>query len=169
MPASGAARTVRWRWRLVIPVAVLAIYAGIVLATGRELNAGVLVAGAVVACVLLWLALDVGSVVPYTSWQVSAPYTPRQPGRDMRLDRLTDRLTSGVDREAVAYEVHRALAEVVEERLRRNHGIDRADDRAAADQVLGPELTAYLDAPPRLRRTGQAQDLSALLDRIEDL
>lgn len=159
----------RWLARVVIPVILIGAFAAVMTATDHELNLGYLAAATAVGCAALWLAVDLVPTVPYTTWKVSAVYTPRQPGSDVRLDRLTDRLTSGVDREAVAHDVHRALTGVVDERLLRNHGITRTDDPEGAERLLGPELTRYLNSPPQLRRSGGAQEYAALLDRIEEL
>lgn len=159
----------RWAWRIVLPVVVVSAFAAVMMATDHDLNLWYLAAAAAAVWTVIWLLIDVVPTVPYTSWQVTALYTPRQPGGDMRLERLTDRLTSGVDRDAVAYDVHRTLSAVVDDRLRRNHGIERAADPAAAERVLGSELTTYLTTTPHMRRTGQAQEFAALLDRIEAL
>lgn len=159
----------RWIVRIALPVAIAGAFAGIVLATGRDLNGGYLVAATLAVAALLWLLLDLAPSVPYTSWEVNAVYTPRQPGSDARLERLSERLSSGVDRDAVAYDVHRALSDVVDDRLRRNHGVDRSRDPDAAARVLGPDLTEYLTSKPHLRRSGRSQELSHLLNRIEEL
>jgi hypothetical protein len=159
----------RWWLRIGVPLVFAVLIVGALLVTDHEVNVGFVAAALAVGCLLLWTAMDLAPTVPYTSWEVTAKYTPRQPGRDPRLERFTERLTSGVDREAVAQYVHDALSEVVDDRLRRNHGIDRAADPSAAEQVLGSALTTYLYTKPHLRRTGQAQDLAALLNRIEEL
>lgn len=159
----------RWVFRLGLPLVTAGVIAAVAIGTGRELNVGYLLAAALVLSTVGWLASDLLPRVSYPSWTISAAYTPRQPGTDLRLERFTDRLTSGVDRDAVAHDVHRVLSEVIDERLRRVHGIDRMGDPEAAALVLGPELNAYLVERPHLNRTGQAQKLSALLTRIEAL
>jgi hypothetical protein len=56
------------------------------------------------------------------------------------------------------------VGRVADERLRRRHGLQRSDPRAA--DLLGRDLLDFLDGPPR--RTDPAQ-LAAYLDRIESL
>jgi len=159
----------RRRLRVALPLICAVVIVAVAVGTGREVNVGYLVAATVGLSALLWLAMDLMASTAYPSWQVTAAYTPRQPGTDPRLARFTERLTSGVDRDSVAMDVHRVLVAAIDERLERLHGIDRHSDPVAAGRVLGPELTTFIDSDPHLNRTGQARQIAAVLNRIEEL
>jgi len=161
--------TRRWGLRVTVPVLAAVAVGVVAVVAGGEVNIGYLVGATVLVAVAMWTAMDLVPHVQYPNWNVTTTHTPRQPGTDMRLARFTERLTSGVDREAVANDVHRLLADVVNERLQRKYGIDRSTDPESANRVLGPELTAYLNGNPHLKRHAQADQISALLTRIEAL
>jgi hypothetical protein len=156
--------------RLGGPVVVAGVvWAVVSFGQGREVNVGYLAGVAVLSAATLWLVSDLLPAVPYVSWRVTGTYVPRQPGPDMRLVRMSERLASNVHRDTVAVDVHHILTAVVDERLRTRHGVDRSADPASAASLLGPDLTAYLDADPHGSRFRSNRQLAKLLNRIEEL
>jgi hypothetical protein len=115
------------------------------------------------------MLLDLAPSVPFISWKVTGTYAPRQPGSDLRLQRLTDRLRSSLHRDTAARELHVELSAIVDERLARRHGVDRLTQPERAAEILGPELATYLATAPPTGRSVQLRRLSTVLTRIEEL
>jgi hypothetical protein len=154
----------RWWRRLATGVALFAgLGAGSVAA---DFDPDPLRLGLVVALVVATWGLVLDSLADTgPSWTVEAAAHPaRPPGQDARTARnlsllenhVTARTADGALRDRLA-----ALADLV---LRQRHGVGREDPAAAA--LLGPDLTAVLDAPPRrLSRP----EIERCVRRIEEL
>lgn len=63
--------------------------------------------------------------------------------------------------------VHPALVELVDERLRLRHGVNRSTDPDRARALVGDRLWTFLAAPPK--RTPAPRDLVALLAEVEKI
>lgn len=63
--------------------------------------------------------------------------------------------------------VYPALVELVDERLRLRHGVNRSTDPVRARALVGDLLWTYLAAPPK--RTPAPRDLVALLAEVEKI
>lgn len=125
-------------------------------------------------------ALAVGAwVLAHAADSVPDPGGPRRPvagarsplpeGHDRRVKQVRTGLaygrTDGLSRERL----HASLVAIVDDQLRVVHEIDRRTDPAAARAVLGPELTAFVDAAEPPTALGRPRDLDRLLTRIEQL
>lgn len=153
----------RWWRRLATGVA---LFAGLgVGSVAADFDPDPLRLGLVVALVVATWGLVLDSLAdPGPSWTVEAAHPARPPGQDARTARnlslleshVTARTPDGALRDRLA-----ALADLV---LRQRHGVGREDPAAAA--LLGPDLTAVLDAPPRrLSRP----EIERCVQRIEEL
>lgn len=80
---------------------------------------------------------------------------------EMRLD------WTGRQGERFATSVQAAIIEIVNERLRVEHGIDLRTEPARARDLLGPRLWKFVTEPVRRRMTGP--ELTALVSEMEEL
>jgi hypothetical protein len=83
------------------------------------------------------------------------------------VSRWESRLEWAQDRDRFARSARPRLAELVDERLRQRHGINRAADPDAARAALGEPLWAFLHGPAG--RPPTPRELAALVTRMEEL
>ncbi|HEY7044036.1 MAG TPA: hypothetical protein VH419_10245 [Nocardioidaceae bacterium] len=129
----------------------------------------VLVVLVTVSCFAVgWLLADLAARVTPVDWVAPRHRSVPRRGLDPRFSRLARKLRDDVGWEIAARDLHTTLVSIVDERLAAHHGIDRRQQPAAAQAVLGEELSGYIEEAPRVRR-GQAAYVSKLLTRIEAL
>ena len=100
-----------------------------------------------------------------TDWDNTFTGSAPPRGADSRIGRLAvdvREAVAGVP--APATRIHATLSSLASERLRDRRGLTATDDASAA---LGPDLTAYLAAPPTTRIT--AAQLAAFTTTLEEL
>ena len=98
------------------------------------------------------------------SWTVQMARPASPPGQDPRFSLYLRTLESHLTAEAPEPALRDRLGELAERRLAQRHGVRRDDPRAAG--LLGPDLTAVLDGPPR--RLTRAE-IDRCVRRIEEL
>jgi hypothetical protein len=153
----------RWWRRLATGVALFAgLAAGSVAA---DFDPDPLRLGLVVALVVATWGLVLDSLADTgPSWTVEAAHPARPPGQDARTARNLSLLENHVTARAPDGALRDRLAALADLVLRQRHGVGREDPAAAA--LLGPDLTAVLDAPPRrLSRP----EIERCVRRIEEL
>ncbi len=114
------------------------------------------------------VVVDAQASVDEADWVPAHRSRAYQRGLDPRFSRLSHSFHDGTDPQLVVAEVHDSLNRVVDGLLISRHGVDRDQDPEAARRILGDEVAAYLDSPPRYRR-GHFDQLPGLLTRIESL
>ncbi len=80
---------------------------------------------------------------------------------ELRLD------WTGRDGQRFAAATQPAIIEIIDDRLRVRHGVDRRADPKQARELLGPRLWTFVTEPARRRMTGR--ELSALAAEMEEL
>lgn len=157
----------------------------------RRRNPALFVVGAALVADLLMIATDMGPnlvattvlgvLVGATIWFMAevGPTAARPrpaaagPGRssqsaDLRITTLRQALAYGGSDHYLAERVHSTLVDVVDDELRATHGVDRAHDPTAAADILGPELTRFVDDPESATRM-TAPGLTRIVTLIEQI
>lgn len=147
-------------WGLVVGYGVL---------TGRGPHIWLLLAAVFGAAGVFWIAADLSEWQGAIRWRISPRFATRTTGFDARFSRLSQRLANSPDAEVVAGEVHASLGRIADDLLASRYGVDRTQDPDAAAELLGPELSAYLDQPPKRRIARTPARIHELLDRLEAL
>ncbi len=114
------------------------------------------------------VVVDAHALVDEVDWVPPHRSYAHQRGLDPRFSRLAHSFNDGTDPQLVAERVHESLSGVVDVLLASRHGISRQQDPETARQILGDDVVAYLESPPRYRR-GYFDRLPPLLTRIESL
>jgi len=109
-----------------------------------------------------------GTVEPVTQlWAIDTQETVRPAGTDVRLSFLVRVITQHeVARHPDAL-LAESLADLTDRRLLQRHGVRRADDPERAAELLGPDLSRFLDEPPGRRLS--TTEIDRHLQRIEAL
>jgi len=112
----------------------------------------------------LFLALDLADAVDGLEW---SPRARQYPARrtDPRVAWLHHKVQSA--RWSGSTEISDTLIELVDDRLRAHHHIDRAEDPAAAAAVLSPALRTLVEGQRPMARS--SRELQQLLTDIEAL
>ncbi len=116
----------------------------------------------VVSVIAAGLFVD-GLGVETSTWTVEVERWATPPGRDPRFSVYLRTIESHLSAQAPDANLRDRLGELAGRRLER-HGVRRGDSRAA--ELLGPELTAVMDGPPR--RLSRAE-IDRCVRRIEEL
>ena len=98
------------------------------------------------------------------TWSVETVRWAAPPGQDPRFSLYLRTLESHLTAQTPEPTLRDRFAELAERRLAQRHGVRRDDPRAA--ELLGPDLTAVLDGPPR--RLSRAE-IDRCVRRIEEL
>lgn len=158
-----------WARRVAILLVVWGILVGHSFLAERHAHLLLLLAAVFVVAVAIWVTTDVFGLLSPIDWRPPHRFRWRYGGFDARFSRLSQQLTESSDRQAVAQEVHASLSRVAEDILRSKYGVNPATEPQAAAEILGPDLTDYLNTPPRYRRGRFLQHITDLLDRLETL
>ena len=162
---SGTRR--KWTKRLAAAFALWLVVCVAAQLLGNQPKPGLvaLVIGA--AAGTLWLYLDTSAESEPPRWALvnDDPIRPR--GSDPRLSLFERVISQHLDARDVTDQLHRYLADITDRRLVAKHGVSRLADPGQAADVLGPELSGFLDHP-RTRRLS-LQEIDRLLTRIETL
>jgi hypothetical protein len=118
---------------------------------------------------IAWLVLDVGSLAGEIDWERHVERGEAWPRADLRVSLIRARLHRERNRRDDWGSTGDDLAALIDARLRAKHGIDRSTDGAAAEGILGPELSAFMDDPERRRRMCSLRSLDATLALVERL
>ena len=128
-------------------------------------NAGMLLASAGLLAALAVLAQWLWQSRQSTDWDNSFTESTPPRGADSRISRLAvDVREAAAGTPASATRIHAAVSGLAVERLRDRRGVTGTDESRAA---LGPDLAAYLAAPPTARVT--AAQLAAFITTLEEL
>jgi hypothetical protein len=150
--------------RVVLPVAAWLVL--ITMLWASDSRPAVAVLGGVVAVVAagLVVVIDLGrSAAP--PWSPRTELPAARPGSDPRVSSLHRDIDGAEWTESTA--LHDSIVDLVDDRLRTGHGIDREADPDAADAVLSPALRDFV-ARPR-RSDTSARRLDRVLTDLEEL
>jgi hypothetical protein len=152
--------------RLLAGAAVLAM--GIALLVVARGWIGLLVPLAVLALVATGtLAVALLRDPQVEEWSFSLVGARERGGIDARVGLLQHLLAAKDTESGQAQQLKDLIGDLADDRLAAGHGIHRASHPEEASALLGPELTAYLDAtPPTTLTVTQA---SAIIRRLEEL
>jgi hypothetical protein len=153
----------RWWRRLAAGLATFAVLEVVLVLVDMQPDAvrvGLLVAICVAVLGLVLDALSDGAV----SWDIEVERPSVREAGDARLTRYVQLLEAHEAARAPDPALRDRLGGLVDRVLAQRHGLRREDPRAA--ELLGPELTAVLDGPPR--RLPPAE-IDRCLTRIEEL
>lgn len=161
--------TSTWRRRLLLTVIIAVAATVAMLLLG--MHPRVVLVGAIVAAVatICWLVLDVGPLVEEVDWERHADRREFWPRSDMRVNLIRARLHRERSRGDEWASTGDDLAALIGDRLHSAHGIDPVAEPAAAAEVLGPELAAFMDDPERRRQMSRFRSLPATVALIERL
>lgn len=101
---------------------------------------------------------------PEPTWEVEVERPSAGESGDPRLVRNVALLEAHLSSRSPDHTLRDRLAVLTDQVLRQRHGVRRTD--AAAQELLGPELTAVLDGPPR--RLSRAE-IDRCLTNLEEL
>lgn len=145
----------------------------------------------IVACVVAlvsaasWLVIGLAPVADPLTWYDHSNASWSSARVDRRVLQLTARLRqnsrqsrrrglpglsgrTGQDEAEPVDEIVTSLVAVIDDQLRADHAIERADDGEAAARVLGPELTRFVDDPAAARKMTQRRTLAHTIALIEE-
>lgn len=114
---------------------------------------------------VVFAGVDVGSGMQRVEWTTSNPRRPAAAEHDPRVNYLRHRVQAAWLTGST--EISDTLVELVDDRLRAHHRIDRATHPQAADQLLTPTLRRLLSGPRR--QTATPRELERILTDIEAL
>ncbi len=117
----------------------------------------------VVVVVAIGLFVD-GLGVDEQSWAVEMQGWATPPGQDPRFSLYLRTIESHLTAQTPEPALRDRFADLASRRLAQRHGVHLGDPRAA--ELLGPDLTAVLDGPPR--RLSHAE-IDRCVRRIEEL
>jgi hypothetical protein len=160
--------TRRWVLRIVGAATAYGVVVVVMVLAGMRPRPAVLAAAATAIAVAYWMAADVGSRVAPARWTVYHA-EERQRGRDTRVDHLRWRLTARADDDMDVSTFAPLLIELLDDRVAAGHGIDRFASRDEFERIVGPELSAFVSAPPTDNRARNPHFLADILTRIESL
>ena len=109
-----------------------------------------------------------GTVEPTMQfWAIDAEDSPRPAGSDARLAFLVRVITQHQVARHPDARLAESLAALTDRRLLQRHGVRRAEDPQRAAELLGPDLSRFLDEPPGRRVS--LTEIDHHLQRIEAL
>lgn len=117
----------------------------------------------VVAVAAVGLFVD-GLGVDDQSWTVQVERWAKEPGLDPRFSLYLRTIESHLTAQTPDATLRDRFADLAGRRLEQRHGVRLGDPRAG--ELLGPDLTAVLDGPPR--RLSRAE-IDRCVQRIEEL
>ncbi len=154
------------RHRVAGVAAVIVVVGALMVLTGMEPDLTLVAAHGALLAAALWFATDLAAAV------VGPAPPPRPlagPGRTGRADRRVSSLQSAVAAGRTDDRLHRTLVDIVDDRLRVAHGVDRAADPDAARRLLGEDLQRLVADPDSLgflRRTRRLDHVVTLVERL---
>lgn len=155
----------RARTRVLVVVGAWLVLMGALWASDSQ-PAIIAFAGIVAAfAAVVFAGVDVGSGLKRVEWTASDQRRRTSAEHDPRVNRLR----YGVQAAWLtgSTEISDTLVELVDDRLRAHHHIDRATDPQAADRLLTPTLRRLLSGPRR--QTATPRELERILTDIEAL
>jgi hypothetical protein len=158
-----------WRRRVAVVVAGTGVVLASMIVSG--MGPDLLLVSALIATVAIgaWVLADTADAVADTAPSTAAPRSAPPPEGDRRVKQVRTGLaygrTDGLSRERL----HASLVDIVDDRLRTAHQIDRATRPDAARALLGADLAAFVEAPEPPDTLSRPRDLDRLLTRIEQL
>lgn len=158
----------RWRNRSLFAVLTWLVGWALTAWVGAQPQPLLLAVAIVAAFTIGGVVVDAQASVDEANWVPPHRAAPHQRGLDPRFSRLSHSFHDGTDPQLVAERVHESLSRVVDGLLESRYAINRQRDPQAAREMLGDDVVAYLDRPPRYRR-GYFEQLPGLLTRIESL
>lgn len=155
--------------------AYLFIWAAVMLVPlfgGRLAHLALAALAAAVFTVLWWWVSDVGALTEAADWTAESRGSARGRGADARASRLhrqTRDVLQGNTRVGSDVILAQTLVEVIDDRVRTNHGINSVTDPERFAAIVGADLDAFLRAVAAGRATVRARQLPGLISRIERL
>ena len=116
-----------------------------------------------------WFLVDVADRAETPTDVAPDRHGPRDARSDRRVERLRSALAHGRPDSIVPERLHRALVEIIDDQLRSAHHLERLDDPAAANAVVGDELQQFIDDPASavaLLRPNRLARVLGLLERL---
>jgi hypothetical protein len=156
-----------WRNRLVAVVALWLVIWLVLAWFDFEPHPGRIAVLVVAAAMTWWLFLDATAASLPPHWESPEDEPLRRRGSDPRLDLYERVVSQHLDSRDATDLLHRYLAAIADERLVGKHGLSRRADPARAAELLGPQVTEFLERPHG-RRLSLSQ-IDQLLSRIEAL
>lgn len=160
-------RTWKVRGVAVIAIAVLADVLLAAAGMGPRLvlvGAGIFVAGAI-----LVLALDLGDTTTAVDWPTTPTFERRREGTDWRVGTLRMLLMNERRTDGANNRLYEALVGLIDDGLLAHHFVDRALDPAGASEILGGELTAFVDPSGPIPRLDQPREVARIVTLIEQI
>ena len=158
-----------WRQRTAIIVAGIVVLQLLMVVSG--MGPDLLLVSALVGAVAVgaWALADAADAVPNAPPTVAAPQSTAPTRDDRRVKQVRSGLAYGRNDGLSRERLHASLVDIVDDQLRSSHQVDRSSDPAAARDLLGPDLAAFVDAPTPPDVLSRPRDLDRLLTRIEQL
>ena len=152
--------------RFVLVTAAVWLGLSLVLVTS-DAKPALLVLAAIVSliAVMLSVAIDLGRRTSAVDWPTPLPPAQVGASADNRTQKLRASATGAA--QATTTTLYDTLIALVDQRLRLNHGIDRAADPEGADLILPDSLRRLIEGPNR--KISDATVLSGILTDIENL
>lgn len=116
-----------------------------------------------------WVLATTADAVPPPAPSVAAPRSAPPQRNERRVKQVRTSLAYGRNDGLARERLHTGLVAIVDDQLRSAHEIDRATDPAAARVVLGPDLTAFVEATEPPDTLSRPRQLDHILTEIEQL
>ncbi len=94
---------------------------------------------------------------------------PRAAGADSRVKSLRTGILFGRTMSGYADRLHETLVEVIDDQLVHAHGIDRFTEPAAAADVIGPTLAAFVSEPEAAALMTDTKEINRIITLIEQI
>jgi hypothetical protein len=159
-----------WRDRFGVTTGAGAAVAIVLLATGHPRSVGAYLGAIAAFAALSWFVSDVVPYIRPVSWEIlRPPHLRRGRGDDIRAMRLSHRLTELGEPHSDPHKVWQLLVQLIDDRLRLRHNIDRGTDPDAAADVLGARLSDFVTHQPSTSSLRTPDYLSGVVGEIEAL
>lgn len=123
-----------------------------------------------VVTLLTWVMAEASPQLKAANWFATLRQESVRPAAlDYRMLRLRRDLRDATERSDRVDEIYPIIRALAAEQLQARHDVDLDATPAAAAEIMGAQLTAYLDHPPTGTSRRSKRDISRALDRIEEL
>jgi len=159
----------QWRRPLAIILAAAVALVVLMILSGMGPNVALVLSLTILVGSGYWVVSDLLGITFGSEGLSTAEAPPPVAGADRRVTRLRIGLAYGRYDDGSLERLRASLVELIDDQLLAVHSIDRSVDPAAADEVLGDELSEFVRDPATARRLDTPRLLAHTVTLIERL